>query len=466
MALRCSLQFVIPACFHKVDVYLSHVLAPPYGELIKAFYHLRIDIFSTILSGSRSIHLIVFPAPITPSIHSSMEDTLAPFTPTDAERQQPLAQEYIKSAGHISDLQYYYHHDEPSSSKKRHGRSGSEWDVNEANAVRAIPLLDLPPTRIVPARFFPGDDQPGYNSGPTVSFFLFAPSPADTLQPDSLDFAKLRRFIQAASIDDLKAYNDDHFEGNPYDLLFEELAELVTTYTSESSINRVHRRRISGSSHSSDLSTSSNEGKSESLSASALRLFARRTLSNMKADKLLLIPGRKGPNIVGVNFRGSHSGSNRTSEVPVINFECKTRDAGGVRRRSGDREKFIPTVFAQEVSEMIGSTIAQRAGLLFIKHSDQEAFVVSVHGTLFYISAAYFSPEYIGYIETAEPAEIAVGDNLLWIRRSIHFDLKRPEDRGQALKFFWALVKYIASGEARSNMVAAAIDAARDIPVE
>lgn len=115
---------------------------------------------------------------------------------------------------------------------------------------------------------------------------------------------------------------------------------------------------------------------------------------------------------------------------------------------------------------MIGSTIAQRAGLLFIKHSDQEAFVVSVHGTLFYISAAYFSPEYIGYIETAEPAEIAVGDNLLWIRRSIHFDLKRPEDRGQALKFFWALVKYIASGEARSNMVAAAIDAARDIPVE
>ncbi|KAL7661954.1 hypothetical protein ACMYSQ_001320 [Aspergillus niger] len=175
-----------------------------------------------------------------------MEDSLAPFNPTDAERQQPLAQEYIKSAGHISDLQYYYHHDEPSSSKKPHGRSGSEWDVNEANAVH---------------------------------------------------FAKLRQFIQAASIDDLKACNDDHFEGNPSDLLFEELAELVTTYTSESSINRVHRRRISGSSHSSDLSTSSNEGKSESLSASALRLFARRTLSNMKADKLLLIPGRKGPNL-------------------------------------------------------------------------------------------------------------------------------------------------------------------------
>ncbi|GLA00541.1 hypothetical protein AnigIFM60653_009291 [Aspergillus niger] len=117
-------------------------------------------------------------------------------------------------------------------------------------------------------------------------------------QSHSFYFAKLCQFIQAASIDDLKAYNDDHFEGNPYDLLFEELAELVTTYTSESSINRVHRRRISGSSHSSDLSTSSNEGKSESLSASALRLFARRTLSNMKADKLLLIPGRKGPNLV------------------------------------------------------------------------------------------------------------------------------------------------------------------------
>ncbi|GLA31063.1 hypothetical protein AnigIFM63326_009503 [Aspergillus niger] len=212
-----------------------------------------------------------------------MEDSLAPFNPTDAERQQPLAQEYIKSAGHISDLQYYYHHDEPSSSKKPHGRSGSEWDVNEANAVRAIPLLDLPPTRIVPARSFQGMINQVITQDP---------------QSHSFYFAKLRQFIQAASIDDLKAYNDDHFEGNPSDLLFEELAELVTTYTSESSINRVHRRRISGSSHSSDLSTSSNEGKSESLSASALRLFARRTLSNMKADKLLLIPGRKGPNLV------------------------------------------------------------------------------------------------------------------------------------------------------------------------
>ncbi|KAI3013005.1 hypothetical protein CBS147346_8 [Aspergillus niger] len=260
-----------------------------------------------------------------------MEDSLAPFNPTDAERQQPLAQEYIKSAGHISDLQYYYHHDEPSSSKKPHGRSGSEWDVNEANAVRAIPLLDLPPTRIVPARSFQGMINQVITQDP---------------QSHSFYFAKLRQFIQAASIDDLKAYNDDHFEGNPSDLLFEELAELVTTYTSESSINRVHRRRISGSSHSSDLSTSSNEGKSESLSASALRLFARRTLSNMKADKLLLIPGRKGPNLVcitsptrfewrmaeamhvaindgsvGVIFRGSHSGWNRTSEVPVINSE-------------------------------------------------------------------------------------------------------------------------------------------------
>ncbi|RAL03877.1 uncharacterized protein BO80DRAFT_422792 [Aspergillus ibericus CBS 121593] len=167
---------------------------------------------------------------------------------------------------------------------------------------------------------------------------------------------------------------------------------------------------------------------------------------------------------VGVNFRGSFSGSDRSSKVPVASLECKPRDAGGVKRGSGDSESFIASVFAQEVGEMIGGMIAQRTKLELIKHRDQESFVVSMHGTLFYISAAYFSPEYIRYMETTRPGEVTDVDGvLLWVRRSIHFDLKDANQRGQALKFLWALIRYIASGEARLNIVTAAIDAQRGV---
>ncbi|CAK96669.1 hypothetical protein CBS115989_2135 [Aspergillus niger] len=299
----------------------------------------------------------------------------------------------------------------------------------------------------------------------------------------------MRRSIQAASIDDLKTFISARYEGNPFLAFFFDLAGLITTDTSEATIARAHQRIVSGDSIHSDLSTSSDEDSRESASVQALKSFTKAVMSYMGNDTYLFprtfnrvhrIPNNiefrwrmagttyvaVNDGSVGVNFPGSVSGSDRSSKMPVASFECKSRHAGGIKRSSGEPEKFNPTVFAHQVGEMIKSVGAQRSRPVLIKHSDQEAFVVCMHGTLFYISAAYFSPEYIGYIETAEPAEIAVGDNLLWIRRSIHFDLKLPEDSGQALKFFWALVKYIASGEARSNMVAAAIDAARDIPVE
>ncbi|KAL3264250.1 hypothetical protein ABHI18_000994 [Aspergillus niger] len=394
-----------------------------------------------------------------------MEDILAPFTPTDAERQEPQAQQYIQTAGHINDLQVHQQTRTTTSTPSSHGTSGSNWDIKEVNAVRAIPLLNLPPRRIVPAKFFPGNDHS--------------------------EFAYMRRSIQAASIDDLKAFISERYEGNPFLAFFFDLAGLITTDTSEATIARAHQRSVSGDSIHSDLSTSSDEDSRESASVQALKSFTKAVMSYMGNDTYLFprtfnrVHLKSIPNniefrwrmagttyvavndgSVGVNFPGSVLGSDRSSKMPVASFECKSRHAGGIKRSSGEPEKFNPTVFAQEVGEMIGSVGAQPSRPVLIKHSDQEAFVICMHGTLFYISAAYFSPEYIHYIETTEPTTIAAGENLLWIRRSIHFDLKCPEDRGQALKFFWALVKYIASGEARSNMVAAAIDAARDIPVE
>ncbi|GCB22955.1 hypothetical protein AAWM_05840 [Aspergillus awamori] len=363
-----------------------------------------------------------------------MEDILAPFTPTDAERQEPQAQQYIQTAGHINDLQVHQQTRTTTSTPSSHGTSGSNWDIKEVNAVRAIPLLNLPPRRIVPAKSFPGNDHS--------------------------EFAYMRRSIQAASIDDLKAFISARYEGNPFLAFFFDLAGLITTDTSEATIARAHQRSVSGDSIHSDLSTSSDEDSRESASVQALKSFTKAVMSYMGNDTYLFprtfnrvhlkrwrMAGTTyvavNDGSVGVNFPGSVSGSDRSSKMPVASFECKSRHAGGIKRSSGEPEKFNPTAFAQE-----------RPGGLCDLHARV------------YISAAYFSPEYIHYIETTEPTTIAAGENLLWIRRSIHFDLKCPEDRGQALKFFWALVKYIASGEARSNMVAAAIDAARDIPVE
>jgi hypothetical protein len=146
----------------------------------------------------------------------------------------------------------------------------------------------------------------------------------------------------------------------------------------------------------------------------------------------------------------------------------KDRDAGGIKRGSGEPQRFIDNIFAQELAELIGSMAAQRSYLKgypkgresFIKnqYSDQETFVISMHGTIFYISAAYFPPEYIQYIEANDSTGLDINKIFLWVRRSVHFDLKDVEARAQALGFLWALISYIASGEAKINIVAAAIE--------
>jgi hypothetical protein len=126
-----------------------------------------------------------------------------------------------------------------------------------------------------------------------------------------------------------------------------------------------------------------------------------------------------------------------------------------LKRRSGEPEPFSPIVFAQEVAELIGGVFAQKNIRLPVKHEDQESFVLSMHGTIFYVSTAYFSADYINYLQTGSCPE--TGDIFLWVRRSVHFDLKNVEDRGQALRFLWALITYVASGGARVNIVSSAI---------
>ncbi|PGG96326.1 hypothetical protein AJ79_09631 [Helicocarpus griseus UAMH5409] len=152
---------------------------------------------------------------------------------------------------------------------------------------------------------------------------------------------------------------------------------------------------------------------------------------------------------LGVNYPGNTSGSDRGSEAP-----CKPRDAGDRKRSSGERETFTPEVFGQEVAELIGGVFAQHEKLLF-KHDDQESFVTSMHGTVFYISAAYFSRKYFQYLETGQYSMTDCDNMYLWVRRSIQFDLRDTEQRVQALELLLALITYVLSGNARVNIVTA-----------
>ncbi|PYI09187.1 hypothetical protein BO78DRAFT_405151 [Aspergillus sclerotiicarbonarius CBS 121057] len=336
---------------------------------------------------------------LNPTPDLSMED-LVPFSPTAAERQQPLAVEYRRNAGYLATANLQ---DDPN----RRGRSGSKWGVKEVNAVRAVPLLDLEPKRIIPARYFPEDGNE--------------------------DFSWLLKCIGAAKDDDLREFVASKFRGNPYQGFFKHLGELSTTNTSEESIIRSHKRKTSASSATTELSTSSNEDSDEAVSTVTLVDFINHTLMNMDNYKELNLPnrpGRRKPDI---------SGSDRKSYLSVVSLECKGRNAGGLKR---------------EVAELLGAMFAQQQTPLPVKHQDQETFVLSMHGTLFYVSAAYFSPRYIAYIRDGS---YSGEETFLWVRQSIHFDLKKVEDRGEALRFVWGLVIYISSGSARVNIVSSAI---------
>ncbi|KAE8144720.1 hypothetical protein BDV25DRAFT_134420 [Aspergillus avenaceus] len=355
-------------------------------------------------------------------------ETLVPFIPTDADLKNPLARRYMEEAGYLTNLR----------GSDPHGASGSNWTDKEVHVVRAIPLVNVHSERMIPKEYFPTEDNPD---------------------------------LRAASIDDIREFQADKFSGNTYQLLFDILSKLSVTKTSEAEI--LNNLQQSDSS-SSDLSTSSTENSAENTSTDALKMYLGMVEEN--EDMSLNVYGTPTRFIwhiagmkfeatndgnIGVNYRGRYSRSDRNSKTPAVGFECKVRHAAGVKRGSGEAEDFLASVFRQEVAQLIGGLISQRR--MLIRHPDQELFVIGMHGTVLYFSAAYFPPEYIRYLEMDHSAN-AYGPAtiFLWVRRSRHFDFKSTEDRVQALKFLWALITYIASGTARVNIVFSALRVARN----
>ena len=81
--------------------------------------------------------------------------------------------------------------------------------------------------------------------------------------------------------------------------------------------------------------------------------------------------------------------------------------------------------------------------------ADQEAFVVSIHGTRLKITAAHFKEEYLK----------AVNSNTMpishtqWLRRTYSLDLRKVQDRIEALRWLFGLLRYLHSGEAEISFL-------------
>jgi hypothetical protein len=79
-------------------------------------------------------------------------------------------------------------------------------------------------------------------------------------------------------------------------------------------------------------------------------------------------------------------------------LQAKPRKVRGAKRRSGQPERFNEAIFGQELAEMVGQIMAQ---LPLWSFKDQEAFVLTMHGTQFRLCVAYFDEDYIRYLKTS-----------------------------------------------------------------
>ena len=76
---------------------------------------------------------------------------------------------------------------------------------------------------------------------------------------------------------------------------------------------------------------------------------------------------------------------------------------------------------------------------MYFNPSDQEAYVLTIHGTPFRIVTARFSLEYLSHV----PSPTMPLDQHLHVRRSRCYEMENPGDRVEALKACVGLVKYM-----------------------
>lgn len=116
-------------------------------------------------------------------------------------------------------------------------------------------------------------------------------------------------------------------------------------------------------------------------------------------------------------------------------------------RHTGQPEAFQEESLAQEVAELLGIALASyRSGNA---GNDQEAYVVTIHGTQLRLVAATFTASYLRAVQSDVMPAFERQD----IRRSKFFELKDPDGRKEALRMLYGLGQYILSGQAEMEQL-------------
>lgn len=109
---------------------------------------------------------------------------------------------------------------------------------------------------------------------------------------------------------------------------------------------------------------------------------------------------------------------------------------------SGDPEGYVPRLLAQEVGEMLGQAMAHCKQVFAGQWSDQEAWIITMHGTELRLVTAHFSQDYLRRVNSSSmpPSEHLV------VFRSVPIDLKTADGRLTGLRLMVALVEYLRFG--------------------
>lgn len=99
-------------------------------------------------------------------------------------------------------------------------------------------------------------------------------------------------------------------------------------------------------------------------------------------------------------------------------------------------------MLAQEVAELLGQAQAHCKHVGYTL--DQDAFVICIHGTTLYLTAAHFTKE---YLENVRGDALPLSQRL-YVRRSEVYRLKEMDGRLGALRLCLAVLDYLWSGEA------------------
>jgi hypothetical protein len=314
-------------------------------------------------------------------------------------------------------------------------------------------------------------------------------------------YSRLAPDFLRASEDDLKTFSEIHsqFIGNSFWDVFYSISEAMMTRPANIPGTLEYARDPSPES---DLSSSSNEDRDEEISRNLmngilrvifshagyspiesqgfkyrvepcasyhLRCYVADNNRNMRSQTMRIPLGTssriiaKNDGGLSLTRQGQYTGSGRYGTLPLLSvevsiscnhqghafilFQAKRRHAGGIRRPAGEGESYSPDILGQEVAELLGQAMEHCEQLGGWR--DQEAFVLTIHGTHLKLVAGHFSAKYLSYVNSP----MIPDDEDLWVRRSRYYDLKTQSGRAGALKVCIGVFEYLGSGKAEIGLL-------------